>query len=93
MQYLKQAFAAMTFLATFALLVSEIQGADSIVFAQSTDDQSSAASSTVCFNDQPCQTVICTENQPCSSSQTPNIEDPYEDYLDSAEDVMDNDYE
>jgi hypothetical protein len=34
-----------------------------------------------------------TEKQPCSSSQTPNIKNPYEDYLDSAEDMMDNDYE
>ena len=72
MQYLKQALAAMTFLAALVLLVCEIQGAGSIAFAQSTDSQPSVSSLTRCVNDQPCQTVICTENQPCLSSQTPS---------------------
>jgi len=44
MQYLKQAFAAMTFLAALVLLVSEIQGAGSIAFAQSTDSKPSVYS-------------------------------------------------
>ena len=72
MQYLKQAFAAMTFLAAIVLLVSEIQGAGSIAFAQSTDSKPSVYSLVRCVDDQPCQTVICTENQPCLSSQTPS---------------------
>lgn len=83
MRYLKQALAAVMFLATFALLVSE--SLDSKAFAQS------ASSSTVCLNNQPCVTITCTDNQPCSSSQTPNIEDPdIEDFLDNIEDTMDD---
>ena len=79
-------------MATFGLLVSEIQGARSIAFAQSMDNQSSVAGSTVCVNDQPCQTVICTENQRLSS-QTLGIDNPHKDYLDGAQDMMANDYE
>ena len=58
--------------------------------AQSLENDSSVASSTVCMNDQPCQTLVCSENQPCTTSKTPNIPDPYEDYLDAREDMLED---
>jgi hypothetical protein len=61
--------------------------------AQSLENESSVASSTVCINDQPCQTIVCNENQPCASSTTPNIPNPYEDYLDAREDMLEDDFE
>jgi hypothetical protein len=33
--------------------------------------------------------MVCSENQPCSTSETPNIENPYENYLDTGENMMD----
>ena len=61
--------------------------------AQSLENESSVASSTVCMNDQPCQTIVCNENLPCASSTTPNIPNPYEDYLDAREDMLEDDFE
>ena len=61
--------------------------------AQVLENESSVASSTVCMNDQPCQTIVCNENQPCASSTTPNIPNPYEDYLDAREDMLEDDFE
>jgi hypothetical protein len=61
--------------------------------AQSLRNDSSVSSSTVCMNDQPCRTIICNENQPCATSTTPNIPNPYEDYLDAREDMLEDDFE
>jgi hypothetical protein len=61
--------------------------------AQSLRNDSSVSSSTVCMNDQPCQTLVCSENQPCTTSKTPNIPDPYEDYLDAREDMLEDMFE
>ena len=61
--------------------------------AQSLENESSVASSTVCMNDQPCQTIVCNENQPCATSKTPNIPNPYEDYLDVREDMLEDGFE
>ena len=61
--------------------------------AQSLENESSVTSSTVCMNDQPCQTIVCNENQPCATSKTPNIPNPYEDYLDAREDMLEDDFE
>ena len=61
--------------------------------AQSLENESSVGSSTVCINDQPCQTIVCNENQPCATSKTPNIPNPYEDYLDAREDMLEDDFE
>jgi hypothetical protein len=40
--------------------------------------------------------MVCNENQPRTTSETPNIDNPYEDYLETREEMMDNyddDYE
>lgn len=60
--------------------------------AQLLGNESSVASSTVCMNDQPCQTLVCSENQPCTTSKTPNIPDPSDmtDHLDDREDMLED---
>ncbi|CAN5288925.1 hypothetical protein BH18THE2_BH18THE2_05320 [soil metagenome] len=60
--------------------------------AQSLYNESSVASSTVCMNDQPCQTLVCSENQPCTTSKTPNIPDPSDltDHLEDREDTLED---
>lgn len=83
----------MTLLSAFLILGFAYHSTDPNANAQSLGNESSVASSTVCMNDQPCQTIVCSENQPCTTSKTPNIPSPYEDYLDDREDMLDDDYD
>jgi hypothetical protein len=83
----------MTFLPAVVILGFAYHGTVSNANAQSLENESSVASSTVCINDQPCQTIVCNENQPCASTTTPNVPNPYEDYLDAREDMLEDDFE
>jgi hypothetical protein len=60
--------------------------------SQLVENNSSVASSTVCMNDQPCQTLVCRENQPCTTSKTPNIPDPSDmtDQLGDRDDILED---
>jgi hypothetical protein len=33
--------------------------------------------------------MVCSEIHPCSASEAPNIENPYEDYLDTGKNMID----
>ena len=90
MEARKRVFAIMMFLAAFAFILDANHLSDSRTFAQLPDNQSSVAISTVCIDGQACQTMVCRESQPCNTSKTPNIENPYEDYMDTREDMMDD---
>jgi hypothetical protein len=83
----------MTFLPAVVILGFANHSTVSNANAQSLENESSVASSTVCINDQPCQTIVCNENQPCASTTTPNVPNPYEDYLDAREDMLEDDFE
>ena len=83
----------MTFLPAFIILGFAYYSTLPNANAQSLENESSVASSTVCMNDQPCQTIVCNENQPCATSKTPNIPNPSEDYLDAREDMLEDDFE
>lgn len=85
--------AFMTFLPAVVILGFAYHSAGPNANAQSLENESSVASSTVCMNDQPCQTIVCNENQPCATSTAPNIPNPYEDYLDAREDMLEDDFE
>jgi hypothetical protein len=67
----------------------------SIAYAQASYNGSSTSSSTVCLNNQPCQTIICNNNRPCLVYESPNTESPFEssfkDRLDDLEDTLDYD--
>jgi hypothetical protein len=80
-------FTMMTLLSVFLVFLLASHISNMGAFAQSLDNQS-FASSTLCMNDEPCRTLVCSENQPCSTSETPNIENPYEDYPNTREDMM-----
>ena len=90
MEVPKRVFAIVTFLATSALILDANHLSDLRIFAQLPDNQSSVAISTVCVDGQACQTMVCSEGQQCNTSKTPNIENPYEDYMDAREDVIDD---
>jgi hypothetical protein len=90
MEARKRVFAIVTFLAAFAFILDTNHLSDSRTFAQLPNNQSSVAISTVCIDGQACQTKVCSESQPCNTSKTPNIENPYEDYMDTREDMMDD---
>jgi hypothetical protein len=83
----------MTFLPAVVILGFAYHSTVSNANAQSLENESSVASSTVCINDQPCQTIVCNENQPCASTTTPNVPNPYEDYLDAREDMLEDNFE
>jgi hypothetical protein len=86
---IKLMFAFMTFLCAVLILGFLYHSSIPSANAQSLGNESSGSSSTVCMNDQPCQTTVCSENKPCTTSKTPNIPNPYEDYLDAREDYLD----
>jgi hypothetical protein len=90
MEVPKRVFAIVTFLAAFALILDANHISDLRIFAQLSDNQSSVAISTVCVDGQACQTMVCSESQPCNTSKTPNIENPYEDYMDIREDMIED---
>jgi hypothetical protein len=80
---------AMTLIGTILILAYETVDTSLNADGQIPYNGSSASTTTVCVNNQPCSTTVCTNNQPCQISKSPNIESPYEDSLDDIEDIFD----
>lgn len=95
MGYSKKICLATTFLGVILIFAFAGLYTNSIAYAQAPYNGSSTSSSTVCLNNQPCQTFICNNNQPCHAYESPNtespFESPFEDRLDDLEDILDYD--
>jgi hypothetical protein len=71
MRHYTQISLIVTLLGVFLVSGIAMLGNNQNIQAQNAYNQS-VSSSTVCVNDQPCQTIICSQNQPCYLSKPPD---------------------